>query len=76
MEIDKNTLDKIRTELPHGSQVEIAEEAGYTDEYVSMVLNGSKPITDGNMKIFSIAQRIIRKKREAEEKLMNDLNNL
>lgn len=76
MEVDKNTLDKIRTELPHGSQVKIAEEANYTDEYVSMVLNGSRPITDGNKIILSIAQRLIREKREEDEKILRGLENL
>lgn len=73
MEIPKETLDAIKNELPHGGQVLIAKEAGYTDEYVNMVLNASKPITDSNKVIITIAQRLIREKREEEAAIQKDI---
>lgn len=76
MELPKETLDAIREELPQGGQKAIAEEAEYSPEYVSQVLTGSKPITDSNKVILSIAQRLIREKRDADQKLINGLNSL
>ncbi len=75
MEIPKEALDIIRNELPHGAQAEIAQETGYTDEYVNMVLNASKPITDSNKKIIAIAQRKIREKREEEAAIQKEIDN-
>ncbi|MES2395624.1 MAG: hypothetical protein V4549_06460 [Bacteroidota bacterium] len=75
MIIPKETLDAIREELPHGAQMDIAKEAGYTDEYVNMVLRASKPITDSNKVIITIAQRIIREKRAEEEAIKKDIEN-
>lgn len=76
MELPKETLDAIREALPTGGQKDIATEADYSPEYVSQVLTGAKPITDSNRVILSIAQRLIREKREEEAKIIAEAKNL
>lgn len=73
MVIPKETLEAIKNELPHGAQVDIARETQYSAEYVNMVINGIKPITDSNMVIISLAQKKIREKREAVAALTKDI---
>jgi transcriptional regulator with XRE-family HTH domain len=73
MTIPEETLTAIRNELPNGAQEDIAKETGYSSTYVNLILNGKREINPGNSKIILAAQRTIRNNRDAEEKLLSDL---
>ena len=45
---------------------QLAEELGYTDEYVSMVLNGHREPADAEQKFTAALERIVAKRKDGE----------
>jgi len=68
------TLVAIKKELPSGSLKKIAEEASLSYSLVTKIFNGDRPLTDDNKQVISIANRLIRDKRRAEEKLNKEIH--
>lgn len=65
----KETLKAIKDELPRGAIKEIAQETKFHRSLVYSILDGSATITEDNMVILKEAQRIIKRKRDREERL-------
>lgn len=67
-------LAKLKDLLPRGGQKKIAEKTGYTRVYVCNILNGTEPITEKNISIIEVAQKLIESSQKEIANKMLKLN--
>lgn len=74
--IEKEKLKKIRAHLPSGSYAKIANETGFSEAYVSMVMRGERPVNASNIKIVKSAIRLVEVKANELNKIIDKISKL
>lgn len=74
IKISKETLKALRDRLHHGNITDIAKRAGYSREYVSLLLGGNANINEDNICIIHEAQRMIREQNSEAKKIEDQIN--
>jgi hypothetical protein len=72
-DIDKETLKKLKENLPFGGLKLLAERAGYSTNFLHKFFKGEATVNDSNKKILSEATTIIREYQEKSEKLKKEI---
>lgn len=74
--IEKKKLEKIRAYMPSGSYAKIANETGFSEAYVSMVMRGERPVNASNIKIVKSAIRLVEVKAKELNKIIDKISKL
>lgn len=56
--ISQEQLDQLRSTLPYGSNIKIAQRTDYSESYVCSLLNGTRELNDKNIVVIEVAQEI------------------
>ncbi len=76
IEIEKEKLDKIRAYLPSGSYAKIAEETGYSEAYVNLVMRGERPVNARNINIVKSAISLVEEKAKELNEIIDKISQL
>lgn len=74
--IEKEKLEKIRAHMPSGSYAKIANETGFSEAYVSMVMRGERPVNASNIKIVKSAIRLVEVNAKELNKIIDKISKL
>lgn len=74
--IEKEKLEKIRAHMPSGSYAKIANETGFSETYVSMVMRGERPVNASNIKIVKSAIRLVEVNAKELNKIIDKISKL
>jgi hypothetical protein len=72
-DIDKETLLKLKENLPFGGLKLLAERAGYSTNFLHKFFKGNATINDSNKVILTEASKIIREYQDKSEALKKEI---